>query len=39
LRSRTKTSAPLLVSLPTRLEASEVKATNRPSALIEGSVL
>src|SRR5688500_10544860 len=35
-RSRTKMSARLLVSLDTRLVASELKATNRPSAEIEG---
>ena len=35
--SRTKTSPVLLVSFATRFEASDSKATKRPSELIEGS--
>src|SRR5581483_896935 len=38
-RSRTKTSISLLVSPGTRLEASDSKTTNRPSALMAGQRL
>src|SRR5262245_10063668 len=38
LRSRTKTSWALFVSLPTRLFASEAKATQRPFSEIDGAV-
>src|SRR5439155_797933 len=38
-RSRTKTSETPFVSPPTRFEASETKATKRPAAEIDGSLL